>query len=175
MWWAGYRETSTVLRGEINGLRGEINRIWEAIAGLRQEVADLRSQIADLREQVAENRGLLRALHERVDLVMRHRHDEQTGRVILTPARAGARPGRRLGARAQPGNRPGGRRVTVQVCKELPLRAQRGNLVRAEGLFGRWFWREDEIATAQAPRNDNNPNVNSYGGGAMLAPGDDWE
>ena len=73
------------LRGEINGLRGEINRIWEAIAGLRQEVADLRSQIADLREQVAENRGLLRALHERVDLVMRHRHDEQTGGVILTP------------------------------------------------------------------------------------------
>lgn len=73
------------LRGEANGLRGEINRLWEAIAGLRQEVADLRAQIADLREQVAENRGLLRALHERVDLVMRHRHDGQTGGVILTP------------------------------------------------------------------------------------------
>ncbi|MDE2787448.1 MAG: hypothetical protein OXL37_12400 [Chloroflexota bacterium] len=73
------------IQGDINGLRGENNRIWEAIAGLRQEIADLRTQIADLREQVAENRGLLRALHERVDLVLRHRHDEPTGAVILTP------------------------------------------------------------------------------------------
>ena len=75
------RLSSTVGRveGTVSGLREEMRNI-------RQEIADLRAQIADLREQVAENRGLLRALHERVDLVMRHRHDEQTGGVILTPA-----------------------------------------------------------------------------------------
>ena len=67
------------IQGEINGLRGEINRLWE-------EIRDLREQVASLREQVAENRGLLRSLHERVDLVMRHRHDGPTGGVILTPA-----------------------------------------------------------------------------------------
>ena len=74
----GLRGENNSLRGEINGLRGEINRLWE-------EVRDLREQMAHLREQVAENRGLLRSLHERMDLVMRHRHDGQTGRVVLTP------------------------------------------------------------------------------------------
>ena len=28
--------------------------------------------------------------------------------------------------------------------------------------FGRRFWREDEIATAQAARNEKNPDLNSY-------------
>ena len=80
------------IQGEITGLRGEINRLWEAIAALtvrverlEEQIIDLRTQIADLREQVGEVRGSLRALHERVDLVMRHRHDGQTGGVILTP------------------------------------------------------------------------------------------
>ena len=73
------------IQGDINGLRGEINRLWEAIAALTVRVERLEEQVAHLREQVGEVRGSLRALHERIDLVMRHRHDGQTGGVILTP------------------------------------------------------------------------------------------
>ena len=50
--------------------------------------------------------------------------------------------------------------VTVQGRGGPSLRAQRGNLVRLGESFERRFQREDEIATAQTPRNDNN--LNSY-------------
>ena len=77
------------IQGDINGLRGEIDRLWEELRNLRNDltarIERLEEGVAGLREQVAENRGLLRSLHERVDLVMRHRHDEQTGGVVLTP------------------------------------------------------------------------------------------
>ena len=77
------------IQGDINGLRGEIDRLWEELRNLRNDltarIERLDEQVAGLREQVAENRGLLRSLHERVDLVMRHRHHEQTGGVVLTP------------------------------------------------------------------------------------------
>ncbi len=66
-------------------IQGEINGLREAIAALAVRVGRLEEQVGHLREQVAENRGLLRALHERVDLVMRHRHDDRTGSVVLTP------------------------------------------------------------------------------------------
>lgn len=71
-------QTMGRIQGDINGLR-------EAIAALTVRVERLEEQVAHLREQVGEVRGSLRALHERVDLVMRHRHDVQTGGVILTP------------------------------------------------------------------------------------------
>ncbi len=41
--------------------------------------------LADLREQVGQVRGLLTALHQKVDLLMTHRHDETSGAVLLTP------------------------------------------------------------------------------------------
>ena len=65
---ANLRQEIATLRQE---MRQEFDRVWE--------------QLAHLREQVAENRGLLRSLHERIDLVMRHRHDADTGSVVLTP------------------------------------------------------------------------------------------
>ena len=68
---ANLRQEMTNLRQEMTNLRQELDRVWE--------------QLAHLREQVAENRGLLRSLHERIDLVMRHRHDADTGSVVLTP------------------------------------------------------------------------------------------
>ncbi len=49
----------------------------------------LEEQMANLREQVAEIRGLLVSLHERVDLLMRHRHDD-SGRVVITPEEVAA-------------------------------------------------------------------------------------
>ena len=75
------------LSSVVGRLEGRIDGIWEELRDIRQEVAGLREQVAGLREQVArEVRGLLRALHERVDLVLRHRHDDQSGAVMLTPA-----------------------------------------------------------------------------------------
>ena len=76
------------LSSVVGRLEGRIDGIREEMRNIRQEVAGLRQQVAGLREQVAENRGLLRALHERVDLVLRHRHDDQSGAVMLTPAEA---------------------------------------------------------------------------------------
>ncbi len=73
------------IQGDINGLREAIAALTVRVERLEEQVIDLRTQIAGLREQVGEIRGSLRALHERVDLVMRHRHDGQTGGVILTP------------------------------------------------------------------------------------------
>ena len=74
------------LEGRIDGIWEELRNIRQEVAGLREQVAGLREQVAGLREQVGEVRGLLRALHERVDLVLRHRHDDQSGAVMLTPA-----------------------------------------------------------------------------------------
>ena len=74
------------LSSVVGRLEGRIDGIWKEMRNIRQEVAGLREQVAGLREQVAENRGLLRALHERVDLVLRHCHDDQSGAVMLTPA-----------------------------------------------------------------------------------------
>ena len=65
-------------------LRQDNASIRQEMSILRQEISDLREQVSDLREQVAEIRGMLRASHERIDLVMRHRHDE-TGATVLTP------------------------------------------------------------------------------------------
>ena len=71
---------------EIGSVRQEIAAVRQEIASVRLEINDLREQIAQLRERVAENRGLLLNLHQRIDLLMRHRHDDDTGDVVLTPA-----------------------------------------------------------------------------------------
>lgn len=47
-------------------------------------VGRLEEQMGTVREQLAEVRGLLVAMHERMDLLMRHRHDD-AGRVVITP------------------------------------------------------------------------------------------
>ena len=46
-------------------------------------------QLAALSEQVAEIRGMMLSLHERMDLLMRHRHDD-VGRVVITPEEVAA-------------------------------------------------------------------------------------
>ena len=76
-------------QGEISGIHTRIDDLRDSMSNqidrLSARIDRVEEQIANLREQVAENRGLLLALHERVDLVMRHRHDELNGTVILTP------------------------------------------------------------------------------------------
>lgn len=49
----------------------------------------LEEQIGTVREQLAEVRGMMVALHERMDLLMRHRHDD-AGRVVITPEEVAA-------------------------------------------------------------------------------------
>ena len=73
------------LISRIDGLISRIDGLASRIDGLAARIDRVEEQVANLREQVAENRGLLLALHERVGLIMRHRHDDITGAVILTP------------------------------------------------------------------------------------------
>ena len=83
-------------QGEISGIHVRIDDLRDSlisridglasrIDGLAARIDRVEEQVANLREQVAENRGLLLALHERVGLIMRHRHDDIAGAVILTP------------------------------------------------------------------------------------------
>ena len=48
-------------------------------------VGRLEEQMGTVREQLAEVRGLVVAMHERMDLLMRHHHDD-AGRAIIVPA-----------------------------------------------------------------------------------------
>lgn len=66
-----------------------IGRIEGEIRTLTSRVERLEDQIGTVREQLAEVRGLMVALHERMDLLMRHRHDD-TGRVVITPEEVAA-------------------------------------------------------------------------------------
>jgi hypothetical protein len=76
-------------QGEISGIHVRIDDLRDSLTSridsLAARIDRVEEQVANLREQVAENRGLLLALHERVGLIMRHRHDDITGAVILTP------------------------------------------------------------------------------------------
>ena len=49
----------------------------------------LEEQMGTVREQLAEVRGLVVAMHERMDLSMRHRHDD-AGLVVITPEEVAA-------------------------------------------------------------------------------------
>ena len=45
----------------------------------------LEEQMGTVREQLGEVRGLVLSMHERMDLLMRHHHDN-AGRVVIVPA-----------------------------------------------------------------------------------------
>ena len=57
----------------------------ERLDALTVRVERLEDGLSALAREVSEIKGLLLALHQRVDLVMRHRHEPETGQVILTP------------------------------------------------------------------------------------------
>ena len=69
----------------VGRMEGRLIGLESAVADLRAQVADLREQITNLREQVANVREQIATLNERVDLLLRHRHDRDTGSVVLTP------------------------------------------------------------------------------------------
>ena len=73
----------------IGRLEGLITGLNDRITGLESRIERLEEQMSALREQVAEIRGLLMSLNDRVDLLMRHRHDD-AGRVVITPEEVAA-------------------------------------------------------------------------------------
>ena len=77
------------LEGLINGLNDRINGLESRIERLEEQMANFREQLADFREQLAEVRGMMRGLHDRMDMLTRHRHDE-AGRVVITPEEVAA-------------------------------------------------------------------------------------
>ena len=80
----------TSLTARIDGVETSLTaRIDGVETSLTARIERLEEQMANLREQVAEIRGLLLSLHERMDLLMRHRHDD-AGRVVITPEEVAA-------------------------------------------------------------------------------------
>jgi chaperonin cofactor prefoldin len=74
----------------IDGVQNSLTARIDAVENrLSSRIERLEEQMAALREQVAEIRGLLISLHERMDLLMRHRHDD-VGRVVITPEEVAA-------------------------------------------------------------------------------------
>ena len=67
----------------------DIGRLEGQISSLTARIERLEEQVASLREQVAEIRGMLTSLNERVDLLLRHRHNN-AGQVVITPEEVAA-------------------------------------------------------------------------------------
>ena len=77
------------LEGQISGIHDQIRGIHDQLSSLTARTERLEEQVASLREQVAEIRGMLTSLNERVDLLLRHRHNN-AGRVVITPEEVAA-------------------------------------------------------------------------------------
>jgi hypothetical protein len=77
------------LKGEVRGINLRLDEMSkshsERMDALTTRVGRLEDGLSTLAREVSEIKGLLLALHQRVDLVMRHRHEPETGQVILTP------------------------------------------------------------------------------------------
>ena len=80
------RDMNDSLTARIDSLATRVDGVESSLAA---RIERLEEHMATLREQVAEIRGLLISLHERVDLLMRHRHND-AGRVVITPEEVAA-------------------------------------------------------------------------------------
>ena len=80
------REDLSRLQEQVARLREDLSRLQVDVSRLQEQVSQLWQEFPQLREQNAENRGLLLDLHRRMDMIMRHRHEADTGNVVITPA-----------------------------------------------------------------------------------------
>ena len=82
-----YRQGRAIgrLEGQFDGLNERINGLNERINSLAARIERLEGRMASLHAEIAEVRGMLLGLNSRVDLLMRHHHDD-AGRVIIVPA-----------------------------------------------------------------------------------------
>ena len=67
------------------GLSHSMGRMEGQLNSLTARVERLEEQMGTVREQLGEVRGLVLSMHERMDLLMRHHHDN-AGRVVIVPA-----------------------------------------------------------------------------------------
>ena len=80
-------DVNTNLSARIDDLNTNLSA---RIDGVAVRVDGLEATVAARGREISEVKGLLVALHERVDLVMRHRHDPDNGQVVLTPEEVAA-------------------------------------------------------------------------------------
>lgn len=71
-------------------IKGELKGINKRLDDLTARVATLEQTVVALGREVSETKGLVLALHQKVDMLMRHRHDQDNGQVILTPEEVAA-------------------------------------------------------------------------------------
>lgn len=70
---------------DIGKIQGQLTALIERVNGLDSRVERLEQQMANFREQLGEARGLMRSLHDRMDQLMRHHHND-AGQVVIVPA-----------------------------------------------------------------------------------------
>ena len=70
---------------DIGELKGDVRGINRRLDDLTVRVERLEEAVMTLAGEVGEIKGSVQALHQKVDMLMRHRHDRDTGQVILTP------------------------------------------------------------------------------------------
>jgi len=68
--------------GRVQGARPALTA---RVNGRDTRVERLEQQMANFREQLGEARGLMRSLHDRMDQLMRHHHND-AGQVVIVPA-----------------------------------------------------------------------------------------
>lgn len=78
------------IKGELRGINKRLDDLTARVGRLEDRVGRLDETVAALGREISETKGLVLALHERVHLVMRHRHDPDNGQVILTPEEVAA-------------------------------------------------------------------------------------
>ena len=86
----GIHHRIDALSERVGRLEDRVGRLEDRVGRLEDRVGRLEEAVATLGREVSEVKGLVLALHERVNLVMRHRHDRDTGQVILTPEEVAA-------------------------------------------------------------------------------------
>ncbi len=93
-----YRQSRDIgeLKGQFNGLitrmdgfESRMDRFETRMDRFEARMDRFEQQLAAQGEQIAEIRGMMLALHERMDLLIRHRHDD-AGRVVITPEEVAA-------------------------------------------------------------------------------------
>ena len=78
------------LTKENGEIKGELKGINKRLDDLTARVSTLEQTVTALGREISETKGLVQALQQSVDLVMRHRHRPDSGQVILTPEEVAA-------------------------------------------------------------------------------------
>ena len=87
--WRLSREVGEI-KGDVRGIHHRIDALSERVGRLEDRVGRLEETVAAQGREISETKGLIVALHQRVGLAMRHRHDRDNGQVILTPEEVAA-------------------------------------------------------------------------------------